>query len=37
MLPRLYGDVDRALWPYALQNIYKHIEKLTLEKRIKTT
>jgi glyoxylase-like metal-dependent hydrolase (beta-lactamase superfamily II)/8-oxo-dGTP pyrophosphatase MutT (NUDIX family) len=37
MLPKLYAEVDKALWPFALQNINKHLEKLTLEKRIKTT
>lgn len=34
ILPRLYGEVDKALWPYALQNISKHLEKLRLEGRI---
>ncbi len=34
MLPRLYGEIDRGLWPYALENIKKHIQKLKSENRI---
>lgn len=34
MLSRLYGDVDKELWPFALMNIYKHLDKLKQENRI---
>jgi ribonuclease/clavin/mitogillin len=34
MLTKIYADVDKALWPYALQNIHKHLQKLRLEKLI---
>ncbi len=34
MLERLYAEIDKALWPYALQNIKKHLQKLKLENRI---
>lgn len=28
MLEKIYADVNKSLWPYALQNIQKHLEKL---------
>lgn len=34
MLTRIYHDVDRRLWPYALENIQKHLAKLRKEKSI---
>lgn len=34
ILGRLYSEVDKKLWPYALENIYKHLEKLKEEGRI---
>lgn len=34
ILKSLYRDVDTRLWPYALQNIHKHLEKLKKENRI---
>jgi ribonuclease/clavin/mitogillin len=34
MLSKIYHDVDRKLWPYALENIHKHLEKLWKENRI---
>jgi ribonuclease/clavin/mitogillin len=35
ILEKIYSDVDQKLWPYALQNIHKHLEKLREEKLIK--
>lgn len=34
MLEILYRDVDKRLWPYALQNILKHLEKLKADNAI---
>ncbi len=34
ILSRLYIDVEKNLWPYALENIHKHLEKLRFEKTI---
>lgn len=34
MLSKIYADVNKALWPYALENIFKHLQKLKDEKRI---
>ncbi len=34
ILRKLYADVDKRLWPYALENIDKHLTKLRGEKRI---
>lgn len=34
MLEKIYADVNKALWPYALENINKHILKLKNEKMI---
>lgn len=34
MLTKIYSDVDKALWPYALENIHKHMDKLKSEKLI---
>jgi glyoxylase-like metal-dependent hydrolase (beta-lactamase superfamily II)/8-oxo-dGTP pyrophosphatase MutT (NUDIX family) len=34
MLAKIYHDVDRKLWPYALENIHKHLVKLRREKAI---
>jgi endoribonuclease LACTB2 len=34
MLEKIYVDVDKALWPYALENINKHLVKLREEKII---
>ena len=34
MLEKIYADVPKNLWIYALQNINKHIDKLKLEKLI---
>jgi ribonuclease/clavin/mitogillin len=31
MLPKLYADVRPELWPYALENIRKHLAKLAAE------
>jgi endoribonuclease LACTB2 len=31
MLELIYQDVDQRLWPYALKNILKHLEKLKFE------
>ncbi len=31
MLPSIYADVSRDLWPYALENIRKHLHKLESE------
>ena len=34
MLEKIYEKVDPRLWPYALKNIQKHLEKLKEEKQI---
>jgi glyoxylase-like metal-dependent hydrolase (beta-lactamase superfamily II)/8-oxo-dGTP pyrophosphatase MutT (NUDIX family) len=34
ILERIYADVKRELWPYALENIHKHLVKLRSEKII---
>lgn len=34
MLEMIYADVDKRLWPYALQNIQKHLEKLRAQNLI---
>jgi glyoxylase-like metal-dependent hydrolase (beta-lactamase superfamily II)/8-oxo-dGTP pyrophosphatase MutT (NUDIX family) len=34
ILERIYEKVDQVLWPYALKNIQKHIEKLKADKVI---
>lgn len=34
MLERIYESVDKKLWPFALKNIRKHLEKLKNEGRI---
>jgi len=34
MLEKIYFDVDKRLWPYARQNIIKHLEKLRRDNRI---
>jgi endoribonuclease LACTB2 len=34
MLEKIYEKVSKELWPYALQNIQKHIQKLRAEGRI---
>jgi ribonuclease/clavin/mitogillin len=31
MLEKIYHDVDKKLWPYAQENIYKHLHKLKNE------
>ncbi|HXH30555.1 MAG TPA: MBL fold metallo-hydrolase [Bacteriovoracaceae bacterium] len=31
MLEKIYAEVDRRLWPYALMNIQKHLVKLKLD------
>lgn len=31
MLEMIYAEVRKDLWPYALENIYKHLEKLKAE------
>ena len=28
MLSKIYNEVDKKLWPYALENIHKHLDKL---------
>lgn len=35
MLPVIYAGVRNDLWPYALENIEKHLEKLQAEGRLK--
>jgi glyoxylase-like metal-dependent hydrolase (beta-lactamase superfamily II) len=35
ILEKIYSEVDKKLWPYALENIRKHLEKLKEEKLIK--
>lgn len=34
ILEKIYADVDKKLWPYALQNIHKHLAKLKSDKVI---
>lgn len=34
MLEKIYADVNKKLWPYALENINKHLVKLRAEKII---
>ena len=34
MLNQIYAKIDQKLWPYALKNIQKHLEKLKAEKII---
>jgi endoribonuclease LACTB2 len=34
MLEEIYREVDKKLWPYAAQNIQKHLDKLKAEKKI---
>jgi glyoxylase-like metal-dependent hydrolase (beta-lactamase superfamily II) len=34
ILEKIYGKVDQVLWPFALKNIQKHLEKLKAEKVI---
>lgn len=34
MLEKIYADVPKKLWPYALENIQKHLEKLRADKKI---
>lgn len=34
MLETIYADVSKELWPYARENIKKHLEKLRDEKRL---
>lgn len=34
MLEKIYAEVPKQLWPYALMNIQKHLDKLKSEKRI---
>lgn len=34
MLAKIYADVNKELWPYALENIHKHLHKLKTEKVI---
>lgn len=34
MLSKIYADVKKELWPYALENIHKHLSKLKIEGRI---
>lgn len=34
MLAKIYSDVSKELWPYALENIFKHLQKLRAEKTI---
>lgn len=34
ILTKIYADVDKALWPYALENIHKHLDKLRAENLI---
>ncbi len=31
MLEKIYSEVSRELWPYALENIFKHLQKLRAE------
>lgn len=34
MLEKIYHEVDKRLWPYAMKNIQKHLQKLKAEKKI---
>jgi endoribonuclease LACTB2 len=34
MLSKIYAEVTRELWPYALENIVKHLQKLRADKLI---
>lgn len=34
MLEKIYAEVDKKLWPYALENIHKHLAKLRSENLI---
>lgn len=34
MLEKIYAEVSKELWPYALENIYKHLQKLRAENSI---
>ncbi len=34
MLTKIYADIRKDLWPYALENINKHLEKLKAEGKI---
>lgn len=34
MLEKIYADVDKRLWPFAMKNILKNLEKLKKEKKI---
>lgn len=34
MLEKIYSEVSRELWPYALENIFKHLQKLRAENTI---
>jgi ribonuclease/clavin/mitogillin len=34
MLEKIYSEVSRDLWPYALENIFKHLQKLRAENTI---
>ena len=34
MLEKIYAEVNKALWPYALENIHKHLAKLKQDKII---
>lgn len=34
MLSKIYAEVSKELWPYALENIFKHLQKLRAEKTI---
>lgn len=34
MLEKIYEKIDQRLWPYALKNIRKHLEKLKAENKI---
>lgn len=34
MLGKIYAEVNRDLWPYALENIHKHLQKLRAENTI---
>lgn len=34
MLEKIYAEVDKKLWPYALENIHKHLTKLKADKLI---
>lgn len=35
MLEKIYAEVNKQLWPYALENIHKHLNKLEIDGRIK--